>query len=151
MPRMKIRTLLFAPALLVLAACSSGGESGPVAAAPSPAAAAVEPTSSAEIPAVKTGRVDYSVSAGGVTTAVRGVTVDTSSAEYRDTCRDAYFWVAGGEGTPEENAEGFLALLQTDPAELGEDPAAGGYWADQTDEQRAAVVAAVYAAARGEC
>lgn len=37
------------------------------------------------------------------------------------------------------------------PAELGEEPAAGGYWTDQTDEQRAAVVAAVYAAARGEC
>lgn len=146
---MNVRMLAAVPVLLLVAACS--GESEPVVVATSPEATVRGTSRTAEIPAAQTGPVDYGLSAAAVTTAVRGVTVDTSSPEYRDTCRDAYFWVSGGEGTPEENAEGFLALLQADPAELGEDPVTGGYWADQTDEQRAAVVAAVYAAVRGEC
>lgn len=149
MTRTTVQTALIAAvASLALAACGSDAE-------PAPATSSETTTTAAApadvIPAETTGRATYETSPAGVTTAVRGVDVDTSSPEYVDACRDAYFWVAGGEGTPAENAEGFLALLQTDPAELGEDPADGVYWADQNADQHAAVIAAINAAAAGEC
>lgn len=134
-------------AALLLAGCGSDTE--PVA----PTSSATTTTATApadEIPAETTGRVTYETSAAGVTTAVRGVDVDTSSPEYVNACRDAYFWVAGGDGTPAENAEGFLALLQSDPAEYGLETD-GPLWSEQNAEQHGAVIAAINAAANGDC
>lgn len=150
-PAVTKTTVYFAPILTlaaVLVGCSADPEPTDPTAAPTtttaPAAAADE------IPADTTGRVTYETSAAGVTTAVRGVDVDTASTEYRNACRDAYFWVAGGDGTPAENAEGFLALLQSDPAEYGLETD-GPLWEEQNAEQHAAVIAAINDAANGDC
>ncbi|MFC7450569.1 lipoprotein LpqV [Rhodococcus daqingensis] len=154
-----------AAATALLAGCSSsddGGTAEPVAvssAASQAAASGVDearaklqsvverPSSTSVKPSPAAG---YEVSPAGVTTAV-DVPPAMSGAEFTQTCQEALVWVSTIEGDPASKAEAMLGVLQADPVEFGGDPAAPDVWANGTPQMHADTIAAVNAAARGEC
>ncbi|WP_156042386.1 lipoprotein LpqV [Rhodococcus sp. UNC363MFTsu5.1] len=163
---MKRTVLVAAAAAVLLVGCSSGGDgptevvstqgATPTAAMPGVDEARAKLQREVEGDATMTVKPEaagglYGVSPAGVTTSVN-VPPNISGPEFNQTCQEAAVWLAMLEGgTPELNAESMLQVLQSDPSEFGMDPNSPEVWANGTPQMHADVIAAVNAAARGEC
>lgn len=142
------RTLaaLVIPAALLLASCSDDGESTLEAATTS----AVESTSESPTTTTPPAAADiYEVTPGGLTTAVN-VPITKSDAEMAQGCIDAKPVLAmfGGD------IEVTLAMMQATEADSTENftvDSEGDPWGDATPSDQAAVIAALHAAADGDC
>lgn len=125
---------------VLLAGCSSGGESTPTTSSTQPAPSTTEARSAPP------GAVE--VSPGGVTTAV-GAPAESTEEEYFQACNAARMWMTGRGGDIKAQLEPYLADVQRSDA-----PGPGTFdspWSKLTPGRQAAVIVAAEAAADERC
>lgn len=153
------RTVVAAGAALVLAlvaGCSdsetsTGGQAANSSTGSVSASSPVEPTSAAaSTEAEASTQVLYEVTDAGLTVAVN-VPVNASAAEMAEGCAEAKAMFAMLGTNDIETALALMQATAEDSTESFTVETDGTPWADATPQEQAQVIAAVNAAARGEC